>query len=899
MAYLFGAANSDRIDCGTSVTTASTFSIFVRFKVTAANTVYRALATFANSTTGVEYQMFLAFGAGTTNILTFGFGHGGIYPALNWTSGFTAGSTHTLVGTYDGANLKLYADTDATPKATLAETNTPDTTSIRFQIGQDMGYGNDKSADSTIYEVGWWPGTVLTGAQAAAIGAATAPVIAPTNYWPLVSDAVATFGGQNGTVTGASVVAHAGINLYGAGSAVTETFTHADSPGSLTATQTWTLVNGTGLGILSNHARNADATVTHQIARCDTATADADDFDVDMVLQTFPTEAFAGTVQIGVMARMVAGAVTGYELRLAATNGVYQLNLYRWDAGPTENLLGSVVDLQGALGANPVAGDALRLRVTGSTLTGFFTHSGTETQIIQRTEATYGASRRLGGLHMLRTSTDDVEVDNWRIFPATSSVPPDTTPPVCTITVPTAGTTYATALGELTVAGTATDDVAVASVTWSSDKGPSGTATGTTSWSIPLLPLYNGANVLTVTAHDTSGNTHSDTLTLTSTPRFAISGNTQMANEAAISPTLGYWPDSGQGIINNLDGTYTFLGSCGGSLPGVMGKAVGTFTNPLSVSSGHVALSGQKDTPDALAAAIHYAAGGPVYVDPGSGMWIMIVHYETLVHPGSGFYGTQYYSQIGIAKSTDQGGTWTDCGIIITPYHTRAEMDAVWAANNGAAGNFYNAEVGWGPYLIIDGYLYVYYIYVDGEIQAGGGLTYQEGMGVARALLSDVVTAAATATVPTFHKYHAGTWTELGIHGFGSKVIPRYVGLTYSTTRNRFLGLRITDFTGSGKIEFGYYESDDGVTWSPTPEIVQTADTLVNPASYWYWTLVDPANALPLVSDDTFYICSLGRDVGNINYRRWTVTLDASAAPANAALLRSGAWRGEWRGELV
>jgi hypothetical protein len=125
------------------------------------------------------------------------------------------------------------------------------------------------------------------------------------------------------------------------------------------------------------------------------------------------------------------------------------------------------------------------------------------------------------------------------------------------------------------------------------------------------------------------------------------------------------------------------------------------------------------------------------------------------------------------------------------------------------------------------------------------------------------------------------------------------VGLTYSTTRNRFLGLRITDFTGSGKIEFGYYESDDGVTWSPTPEIVQTADTLVNPASYWYWTLVDPANALPLVSDDTFYICSLGRDVGNINYRRWTVTLDASPSPTNAALLRSGAWRGEWRGELV
>jgi len=362
-------------------------------------------------------------------------------------------------------------------------------------------------------------------------------------------------------------------------------------------------------------------------------------------------------------------------------------------------------------------------------------------------------------------------------------------------------------------------------------------------------------------------------------PRFSISANTQMANEAAISPTLAYWPDSGQGIINNLDGTYTFLGSCGGGLPGVFGKAVGTFSNPLSVSSANVALSGQKDTPDALAGAIHYAAGGPVYVDPVSGMWIALVHYETLVHPGSGFYGTQYYSQIGIAKSTNQGGTWTDCGIIITPYHTRAEMDAVWAANNGAAGNFYNAEVGWGPYLLVGPYMYVYYIYVDGEIQAGGGVTYQEGMGVARALLADVLTAAATNTVPVFHKYSAGGWTELGIHGFGSKVIPRYVGLTYSVTRNRFIGFRITDFTGGGKIEFGYYESTDGVTWSATPEIVQTTDTLVTPASYWYWTPIDPDTAAPVVSDDVFYLCALGRDPGNVNYRRWTVTLDPVPLP--------------------
>ena len=54
-------------------------------------------------------------------------------------------------------------------------------------------------------------------------------------------------------------------------------------------------------------------------------------------------------------------------------------------------------------------------------------------------------------------------------------------------------------------------------VTWANNRGGSGTATGTTSWSASGIVLQSGSNVLTVTARDAAGNTASDTLTVTFT----------------------------------------------------------------------------------------------------------------------------------------------------------------------------------------------------------------------------------------------------------------------------------------------------------------------------------------------------------------------------------------------
>ena len=97
--------------------------------------------------------------------------------------------------------------------------------------------------------------------------------------------------------------------------------------------------------------------------------------------------------------------------------------------------------------------------------------------------------------------------------------PPDTTRPTVTITTPTSDSTYSTSQSQLSIGGTAADNVAVTSVSWSNSRGGSGTCSGTSSWSKSGIALSSGQNVITVTARDAAGNTGTDTLTVTYTSR--------------------------------------------------------------------------------------------------------------------------------------------------------------------------------------------------------------------------------------------------------------------------------------------------------------------------------------------------------------------------------------------
>jgi hypothetical protein len=80
----------------------------------------------------------------------------------------------------------------------------------------------------------------------------------------------------------------------------------------------------------------------------------------------------------------------------------------------------------------------------------------------------------------------------------------DTTPPTLTISSPGA-TTISTSSATIAFGGTASDNVGVASVAWSTNMGQEGAASGTTNWSASV-PLLMGSNVVTIRAYDAAGN---------------------------------------------------------------------------------------------------------------------------------------------------------------------------------------------------------------------------------------------------------------------------------------------------------------------------------------------------------------------------------------------------------
>ncbi len=106
--------------------------------------------------------------------------------------------------------------------------------------------------------------------------------------------------------------------------------------------------------------------------------------------------------------------------------------------------------------------------------------------------------------------------------PDTSGTPTTTTTTTTTPTGPTTptstdhiapalaiispGSTIVSAFSaSIAFSGTASDNVGVARVTWSTSNGDAGTASGTTAWSASV-PVYVGTNVVTIRAYDAAGN---------------------------------------------------------------------------------------------------------------------------------------------------------------------------------------------------------------------------------------------------------------------------------------------------------------------------------------------------------------------------------------------------------
>ncbi len=118
--------------------------------------------------------------------------------------------------------------------------------------------------------------------------------------------------------------------------------------------------------------------------------------------------------------------------------------------------------------------------------------------------ATAGSSHVSQVVTITRQSTAPAPPATPPATPPSSGGGTDTTAPTLTIASPGA-TSISTTSTTIAFSGTASDNVGVASVTWSTNMGQSGTAGGTTSWSASI-PLLVGSNVVTIRAYDAAGN---------------------------------------------------------------------------------------------------------------------------------------------------------------------------------------------------------------------------------------------------------------------------------------------------------------------------------------------------------------------------------------------------------
>lgn len=112
----------------------------------------------------------------------------------------------------------------------------------------------------------------------------------------------------------------------------------------------------------------------------------------------------------------------------------------------------------------------------------------------------------------------------------------DTQAPQVVISSPTTSGSYATSTSSINLGGTASDNVGVTQVTWSKSGGGSGTASGTTSWSITGISLASGSNTITLTAKDAAGNQGTKSIVVTYTSPSV--GDTQAPQVAITSPTV-------------------------------------------------------------------------------------------------------------------------------------------------------------------------------------------------------------------------------------------------------------------------------------------------------------------------------------------------------------------------
>lgn len=210
------------------------------------------------------------------------------------------------------------------------------------------------------------------------------------------------------------------------------------------------------------------------------------------------------------------------------------------------------------------------------------------------------------------------------------------------------------------------------------------------------------------------------------------------------------------------------------------------------------------------------------------------------------------HGRIGLAWSSDFGNNFTYLGNIIIPHNDPDDFNA-----QGV------------PYLIIDGYFYIYY-----TDNCSNGK-----QGVSRALVSDVIADAIAGKVSSWFKYKNGEWNSIGLGGDCSS-IPLEAGIThtdaaYSTFSGKYY-LLLTRLNWN-KINswIKIYESTDGISWVFSKTIAEIpSSSLQGVGGYQYASIVDESGSDNGVVGQRFFVYSGFLSDENWSAFRWLIDLD-------------------------